>query len=284
MVRTLGEINRRASVAVHVTEAYALEVQSRYRWLQLKGMDLTSVAATGCDGTQRLGMNTAQQVWRAFNNIEDRNEGWEREWEHAKFVGSCFAGKGIQKVYSQDSRRRRQDREDRMTRKDKVLRQWVLGEDVQDGVVKGPGTVMMVPRTVEELTTQLEKDIRGEKDWHDKVVEEHEQRVKAAYAQRREQLEQATRDNVAGFPERGVLGGRSAESFSPAEVEERVRRRKQLMAQEVARMQVDDGQERRERFMDRWVESDEFSSQVTAEEEGQISDLTHRTPPLRRRE
>jgi hypothetical protein len=264
MIRYMSEVNRRASVAIHLTEVYAMELMSRYRWLQLKGLDLTSVAVTGIDGTQRLGLNVAQQVWQAINNIEDRNEGHEREWEHAKFVGSCFAGKGLQKVYNQDANRRRQEREDRMTRKDKILRQWVLGENVEEGIVKGPGVVMSVARTVEELTVQLEKDIRGEKDWHDRVVEEHEARIRAGHTHRRQQLEQAALDNLDRYPERGVLGGSSTDqALTLVEVEERVRRRKQIMAQEVARMQVDPtADDKTVNFVDRWW-GNELSSEIS---------------------
>jgi hypothetical protein len=264
MIRYIGEVNRRASVAVYLTEAFSMETVSRYRWLQIKGLDLASVSVTGINGTQRLGLNTAQYVWRAINNIEDRNEAYERDWEHSKFVGSCFAGKGITKVYNQDARRRREEREERMARKDKILREWVLGEDMREAAVAGPGVAVAVPRTVEELTTQLEKDIRGEKDWHDRVVEEHEERVRAAYQERREQLERATRESLERFPERGVIGGGSMDRpYSPSEIEEQVRRRKQLLAQEVARMQVDSGpDEKTNRFVDRWW-GNEVSSQVS---------------------
>jgi len=265
MIRYLSEVNRRASVAIHLTEAYAMELMSRYRWFQLKGQDLTSVAVTGIDGTQRLGLNMGQQAWLAINNIEDRNEAAERDWEHSKFVGSCFAGKGIQKVYNQDSARRRQEREDRMTRKDKVLRQWVLGENVEDGIVTGPGVVMAVARTVEELTNQLEKDIRGEKDWHDRVVEDHETRIRSVHLQRRRQLEQTLQENLERFPERGVIGVASPnEALTLAEVEERIRRRKQLMAQEVARMRLDprSADEKTVNFVERWW-GDEVSSELS---------------------
>jgi hypothetical protein len=291
MVRYLSEVNRRASVAIHLTEAYAMETMSRYRWLQLRGLDLTSVSVTGIDGTQRLGLNTAQQVWVAINGIEDRNEGYERDWEHAKFVGSCFAGKGIQKVYNQDARRRRQEREDRMSRKDKVLRQWVLGEEVKDGIVTGPGVVMSVSRSVEELTVQLEKDIRGEKDWHDRVVEEHEARIRAGHIERRQQLEQVTRDSLERLPERGVVGGGTLDqTFSIAEVEERIRRRKQITAQEVARMQLQDpeAEEKNSRFMDRWWGNEEVTSQVSTTDRDPSAAVqipTPRTPttPFRRK-
>lgn len=261
MIAYLSEVNRRASVATHLTEAYAMEVTSRYRWVQLKGLDPTSVAVTGIDGTQRLGLNIAQQVWRAVNSIEDLNEANERDWENTKFMGSCFAGKGMQKVYNQDARRRRQEREDRMTRKDKILRQWVLGEDIQDGVVTGPGYVMSVPRTVEELTTQLEKDIRGEKDWHDHVVEEHEARIRARHAEQRQQLEHARLESAQQTPEWGVFGGGSLDqTFSSAEVEERIRRRK---VQDAARVQPDDeAAEKTSRVLDRWY-SDDVTSQAS---------------------
>ena len=264
-IRHIGEVNRRATAAVHLTEAYAMEMVSRYRWLQIQGLDITSTSVTGIDGTQRLGLNTAQHVWRALNHIEDRNERYEREWEHAKFVGSCFAGKGIQKVYNQDSRRRRQEREDRMTRKDKILRKWVMGEEVKDGVVTGPGVTMSVPRTVQELTAQLEKDIRGEKDWHDRVIDEHEARIRAGHAERREQLEQAARESLERHPNRGVFGEGSElhQAYGPGEIDEQVRRRRQFLAQEVARMQVDRGpDDKTNDFVERWWGS-EVSSEVT---------------------
>jgi len=76
----LSEINRRASRAVLLVEGYMLETASRLRWAQLRGLDLTSTAVTGVDGTALLGMNWGQFTWRALNHFEDEREIAEREW------------------------------------------------------------------------------------------------------------------------------------------------------------------------------------------------------------
>ena len=161
IVRHLSEINRRASDAVALTEAYATETYSRFRWAQMRGLDLSSPSVTGIHGTECLGLNWAQYIWRALNYFEDRNETLEREWEHAKFIGSCMAGKGISKVYQQDNDRRQKEKEERFARKDIILRQILLGEKLDEKQKQLQGAVLVSRRTVEDLTEQLEKDLKA---------------------------------------------------------------------------------------------------------------------------
>jgi len=267
IIRHVSEVNRRASVAVTLTEAYAMEAVSRYRWMQIKGLDLTTPAVTGIEGTQRLGLNWAQQLWRALNLAEDRNEQYERDWENAKFIGSCFAGKGLSKVYNQDNDRRRKEKEDRLARKDKLLREVVLGEKTPEKTAVLPGAVVTVPRTVEELADQLEKDLRGDKDWHDKVIEEHEKRIRENYQARQRQQEEAAKESVIRFGNRNVVGSSELEGLTSQEVEERVQRRKQLQAQAVGRMQVypQIADEKTEAFLDKWgVTGQETSVEISS--------------------
>ena len=253
IIRHVSEVNRRASNAVGLTEAYAMETVSRYRWLQLKGLDLTGTSVSGIDGTHRLGLNWAQQLWRAINHAEDRNEQQEREWENAKFIGSCFAGKGISKVYAQDSDRRRKDKEERQSRKDQILREIILGEKPDPKLLKIPGAVMSAPRTTKELAEQLEKDLRGDKDWHDNVIEAHETRVKQQYRQRQAQLEVVAQESAVQFGDRNVIGGADLQGLSPQEVQMRVARSKQLLAQEAARAQVHpEVAEKTQNFLEKW--------------------------------
>jgi hypothetical protein len=59
-----------------------------------------------------------------------------------------------------------------------------------DEVLDGPpplGTYQ-VARTVAELSSQLERDLRGEQDWHDRVIQSHEQRLQTGYVSRRIKL------------------------------------------------------------------------------------------------
>lgn len=237
LVRYLSEVNRRATNAVTITEAYVMEQSSRFRWAQLQGLDLMSPTCTGVPGTEVLGLNYAQLVWRALNVFEDIRDTAEREWDNAKFIGSCFAGKEIQKIYNQDKDRRRKEKEQRVERRDKLLRQVLLGER-PDGPEQGR-QIKIVARTVEELAKQLESDLRGEKDWHDLVVEAEERRMHDQIRQRREKINDMVRERAR------VDGGREvsaqtliAEGLTPQEVQQRITRRKQLEAQKAASRMV----------------------------------------------
>jgi len=217
VIRRLSELNRRSNIAVPLTEAYSLEKQSRYRWLQLKGLDLTSTQVTGIDGTNRLGLNWGQQLWRAINHAEDRAEKIESDWELTKFLGSCFAGKGMKKVYDKDVQRRRKEIEDRIARKDAILREHVLGESPAM-FSNGSSGMMVHARTEKELMRQLENDLRGEKDWHDQVVADHEARLKAAYQERLDAMETNQKAFDQKFEGRRVITKEEAQNFSAVEV------------------------------------------------------------------
>jgi hypothetical protein len=279
ILRHVSEVNRRASAAVTLTEAYAMEGVSRYRWMQLKGIDLTSVSVTGIEGTQYLGLNWAQQLWRALNLAEDRNEHYERDWENAKFLGSCFAGKGLQKIYAQDTDRRRKEKEERIARKDRILREIVLGEKVPDKTSVLPGAVVTAPQTVEELADQLQKDLRGEKDWHDSVIEEHEKRIQLNYQGRQRQQEAVAQESAKLFGDNNVLGESDLHGLTRDQVEERMRRAKQLHAQNAARRQLrPEMDEKTDRFLGKWGLGPEVTSEISTTDR----DVSEAVPVVRR--
>lgn len=254
VIRHLSELNRRAANATTLTEAYTTESYSRYRWAQVQGLDLSTPAVTGVPGTDLLGLNWAQLAWRALNYFEDTSAQQEREWENAKFIGSCSAGKGIQKVYNRDHDRHRKDAEQRIARKDRVLRHVMEGLPIDDTKTVRNGQVVEVAQTVEQLADQLDKSLRGEKDWHDQVVEQHEQRVKQQLQSRQEQFQELVRLSNEKFDGKRLVGSSELRGLSTAEVQERILRAKQLEAQAVAQgfVQPDAGQEERmSNFLDR---------------------------------
>jgi hypothetical protein len=270
IIRYVSEINRRANNAVILTEAYALESYSRYRWAQLTGIDLCSPTATGIPGTERLGMNWAQLTWRAINYYEDLHEKTERDWENAKFVGSCMAGKGIQKVYTQDTDRRQREKEERLARKDSVLRQVVLGEKVVEKGKQLHGAVLTGPHTVEELAQQLQSDLRGEMDWHDRVVEEHTNRIKRNIQSRQVQVQELNKKHEEEFEGKNLVGGTDFSGLSYAEVQERITRRKQLEAQQAAQRMVRPeilADPKSREFLDKWGITGEPSVSVQPTEQ-----------------
>jgi hypothetical protein len=240
VIRHLSELNRRSTVATTLSEAYSTEIYSRYRWSQISGLDLMSPTLTGIGGTDRLGLNYAQLTWRSINYYEDLFEQTERDWENAKFVGSCLAGKGIQKVYNQDVDRRRKRKDEIIARKDAVLRYALYGEEPSEKKQQGHA-VVLAAHTTEELSSQLEHDLRGEKDWHDEVIEAYDRLHRDTYAQQQERLKQLQASHAEEFGNNlSVVGGTDmSRGLSPAEVQERITRRKQVTAQNVHKTMVE---------------------------------------------
>ena len=253
VVRYLSEINRRATRAVHLTEAFVFEPVSRLRWAQLKDLDMTSTAVTGISGSGQLGMNWGQLTWRALNYYEDLRIQAETDWENAKFIASAMAGKGMSKIYSQDRSRRDKEREDKVKRRDKVLRFALLGEPLDSA---GPidGAKVFVAETVSELTDQLKADLKGEKDWHDQVIEAHERRVRDQYEEKSRRLQEIWQKHEEESGGRQVSGGTDLRGLSAQEVQERLLRRRQLEAQSAASQIVypELYDERYSEFMDKW--------------------------------
>ncbi len=235
ILRYLSELNRRASNAVALTECYAMERSSRYRWYQVQGLDMTSAALTGIIGTERLGLNWGQLIWRALNRIEDTKEALEHEWEHAKFIGSCSAGKGIQKVYQRDVERRRTERDEQLSRKDSVLRHVLLGEPLRTNSSLKSGAVWVTARTVEELNEQLKRDLKGDKDLHDTVVSAFENRVKKANDDRYQELQEVKEQRDIEFGGKSLVGGTDMTGLSHTQVQERMTRTRQIEHQMIAR-------------------------------------------------
>lgn len=287
LVRHLSDVNRRASNAVVLTEAYQMEIYSRFRWAQLKGMDLMSPACTGVRGTEMLGLNYGQLVWRALNHFEDLKESVERDWDHAKFIGGCFVGgKEIRKVQDQDQKRRATEKEDRIARKDKVIRHAVFGENPEER--KTTGMVKMVARTVEELSRQLEQDLRGEKDWHDEAVAREEARIAAEKKFQAEKLQELTEAQAAR--QRATLPAYTSEriGLTREEVDQHIRRR-QIEAQEAAAAvfvpgAMTDGMER---IYEKYLQPEEGTYQTGIHSDVRTTDRdpsqVHALPPPRPR-
>jgi hypothetical protein len=235
VVRNLSELNRKASLLTALAEAYALESYSRFRWSQIRGMDPAQPSVTGVPGTERIGLGWAQLTWRALNQIEDTNVEHERAWENAKFIGSCMAGKGVQKIYSQDHDRHRREAEDRTARKDALLRHVFEGKPIEDTTLRD-GRQVIVARTVEDLADQMARDLRGEKDWHDQVVDAHMERQRAAMGARQAHMEALARRNDDVFQGHGVQGTTSLAGLTGEEVARRVQQTRQEQAQAAHRM------------------------------------------------
>lgn len=192
ILQGLKRLNERAHRATHLVEAYAYEKISRWRWSQLKGHDLMSPSLTGFEGTETLGLNWAQLVWTSLNQADDALEVLELQWDNAKFIGSCFTK--LNRVYAADTKRRDDMATARERRKDELLRRWVLREE--DSTL-GPKELhgMKVARNPEELIYEIQNQLKGERDFHDQVVEAAEAYY-ASQVKAKEEREQEITDEI----------------------------------------------------------------------------------------
>ncbi len=138
-----------------------------------------SVLSTGIPGTDELGMNYSQQTWTALNRVQDRRDEVEKDWSHAKFIGSCMS-KGVRSIDERDRSRVEQERTDLEDKRMKILYNYLnrtsgTAEPLQK-VQLPDGRMATVEKkfqadSVEELADQLSAALSGEKDHHDLVIE-----------------------------------------------------------------------------------------------------------------
>jgi hypothetical protein len=179
IVEHLSALNERAARLHPLVEAYAYENRSRFRWMHVRGSSVHSPLNTGIPGTEELGMNACQQIWIALNHIIDQREEIERNWTNAKFIGSCFAGKGVRSIDERDRSRLERERTEREELKMKVLYEYlnrVPSSKELESVVQLPGgrTAKVVKKfkaeSAEDLAAELQAALNGEMDFHDRVV------------------------------------------------------------------------------------------------------------------
>jgi hypothetical protein len=129
-------------------------------------------------------MNMCQQTWTALCQMIDHREDMEREWANAKFIGGCFAGKGVRQIEERDRGRLEQERVDREELKIKVLYRYLNrtedGKDPEEFIKLPDGRTASVAKrfkaeSAEELASELSAALSGEKDYHDLVIERKRQ-------------------------------------------------------------------------------------------------------------
>jgi putative NADH-flavin reductase len=106
-----------------------------------------------------------------------------------------------------------------------------------DGKKTQGNAVIIAARTTEDLASQLEKDLSGEKDWHDTVIEAYDRLYRENHEKQQERLKQLSAGRE--HPTLSVVGGTEGRALSAAEVQERVLRTKQIQAQTVQRQMIE---------------------------------------------
>lgn len=238
IMENLAALNSRAARLHPLAEIYVHENRSRFRWLHTLPNPVHDPSNTGVQGTDGLGMNYCQQAWTALNRLLDSKEQMERDWANSKFVGSCFAGKGVRAIDERDKARREREKSDLEDTRMAVLHAYL---NRRPGA-KGAEPTVMLPdgrkavvqkkfqaESAEELARQLEASLAGEKDHHDLVVERHVQRLKQATAQVEETKNRLYSLPASSEPGSRVLGGKEeAENLLRSIEAMKEQRRRQL--------------------------------------------------------
>lgn len=227
ILENLSYLNSRVSWLYPLVEIYAYESRSRFRWYHQILFPVHDSRSTGLAGTEELGMTLCQQTWTSVNVLIDKRETAEREWAHAKFIGSCMAGKGVRPIEERDRARLETERVEREEKKIKVLHSYL---NRSGGDKEGP-QLMTLPdgrqaevkkkfkaESADALAAELSAALSGEKDYHDLVIEQKERefrdrhknieadRMKLMYGSNEASNKESGRSSAAGASR--ILGGR----------------------------------------------------------------------------
>lgn len=177
IMNELFQLGQRVNEAIKLVERYSLEPDSRWLWVSLRDKSLNSADITGITGTEKLGYNICQLLWTYFNRKEDEKLEFERMWSCAKLVASVINPKAIQKLNSHEENRKIEEK----NRKEAII----YGKDY---------TPRFKIETREELVDELEKQMLGEKDEHDLIIERHLKKVKYNEMQQHRQANQSQKE------------------------------------------------------------------------------------------
>lgn len=223
IVEALAALNEKAALLRPLVEVFVHETRSRFRWMHSSGSAVHSPVNTGVSGTDEVGMNYCQQSWVALNRLLDVKEQMERDWTNAKFVGSCFAGKGVRAIDEKDKARAARERSEQDELKVKVLHGYLNrtpGELREPEVFLPDGRKAVVvgrfrADSAQELADQMEAVVNEEKDHHDLVIEAKMRQVREraeSMDDSRQRIYQAPQFVDQGVPVSGssrVLGGKA---------------------------------------------------------------------------
>lgn len=208
-----GHLHDRYLVAVSRLEAYCYEDASRALWRMAGRSSGGLLSYSGEAGVKNLGLNTIQRAWISYNDMEDDRLLWQREWAAAKMVASATSPKGVKKLSRRDEAE--QQSEDQR-RAEVILR--ASGELMTVGQYE---VVRHQARTASELDEQMAAYLRGERDFHDEVIEDYRRRIREGMARQRELHERRMAEVNSLFPEAGVT---ASVTYGQAEVTKEVRR------------------------------------------------------------
>lgn len=165
----------RIRASMRALEAYMFENTSRYSW---KTIGPDPRLNSGVPGAEKLGLNSIQRMWVAYNEMEDRRIHQEGLWEGFKLTAMGTAPKGVKKLDEADTRKR----EEEETRRQAILDRfyyWKAGVIPETVFEQGRmvGSMVNGAKSVDDLETEMKQWVSGERDDHDLIVAQYKQKI-----------------------------------------------------------------------------------------------------------
>ena len=238
-------LSARLGRACRMVNAYCHEGYSRALWKRRPR------------STAQTAQNIIQELWWAYNEAEDNFDSDLRRWQHTRSIAGSMSNKAAKSLKkSEDSWKTRRASLAERTITDAV--NWVISGDREEQeplTVTMNGQTLTVPKvhasqSVDEMQDELMRAVRGEKDYHDHMVdqykEHHRAKNEAVRLERQEALDKARRAS----DERGISGHTTIVGYTPAQL---AKINPEILEQPAARRQQ--GAPERERF-DQYLDTD----------------------------
>lgn len=264
----------RAEKAGEGVESYLYEESSRSRW---RMMGKTKFGAhLGVPGSESLGSNFVQQIWTAFNQVEDERFASERQWDGFKLVASTHAPKGVQKMDTKDKQRSREEDARRQSVMDRYY-YYRAGLVDEEGYRKDrnrdlEGAVIHQPKTADQLSDEMRRWVEGDQDQHDMIVENYKNQITArreAEGLEREQRRVALQEELTRR-EDADMEPMQMVAYHPDQLAQILADRKAGSGR--GRRVYDDSRGKTERYVTNFLVKEQRRGQLKKDREGRVLD------------
>lgn len=175
-------LNDRKAEAGCLLEEFIWSYESRSLWTQFNASGCDVEKITGIKGLKDMGWNDEQRVWVRANIELDKAETTENQFEVAKLIGSFINPKAAKRL-------------------DMMEEQY--DSDMSD--MKDRGVTVLKPgsESAEALVEELNKQMSGQKDSHDLMVEKYEKQMMEDLKKKAEEKKAVQKDPMG----KGLLEG-----------------------------------------------------------------------------
>ena len=209
----ITSLRYRVERAIRITDAFCHEGYSRSLWRMIG-------PPVGGD------RNIVQRLWVAYNTSDDRYEDDQRQWSQTQSIMGAMSSKAA-KSLSESIKKWDQRKQDRARRVIEDAVNWIISGEKKDQkplTVTIDGQTYMVPKvhaaqTVEEMEDEMMRAVRGERDYHDLIVDQYKEQQRRRLEDARQKQREAA-EAAWGHTEAGLQGETRFVGYTPEQLAE----------------------------------------------------------------